>query len=91
MDRKWVHVMFAVAGIILAWFLAKCGDWVWSYFAKPNDFYVGTGAVLLSGVITVVASEYRSQLRNREAAAARLSEVLVKELQVALRRVPVGI
>jgi ribosome-associated protein len=31
---------------------------------------------LTNGVITVVASEYRSQLRNREAAAARLSELL---------------
>jgi ribosome-associated protein len=31
---------------------------------------------LASGVITVAASEHRSQLRNREAAAARLAAVL---------------
>jgi ribosome-associated protein len=31
---------------------------------------------LTDGVITVTASEYRSQLRNREAAAARLSQLL---------------
>ncbi len=31
---------------------------------------------LSGGVITVAASEYRSQLRNREAAAARLSALL---------------
>lgn len=31
---------------------------------------------LSSGVITVVASEFKSQLRNREAAAARLSALL---------------
>jgi ribosome-associated protein len=31
---------------------------------------------LIGGVITVTASEYRSQLRNREAAAARLSALL---------------
>ncbi len=31
---------------------------------------------LSAGVITVAASEYRSQLRNREAAAARLSALL---------------
>jgi ribosome-associated protein len=31
---------------------------------------------LTGGVISVAASEYRSQLRNREAAAARLSELL---------------
>jgi ribosome-associated protein len=31
---------------------------------------------LVDGVLTVVASEHRSQLRNREAAAARLAAVL---------------
>jgi len=33
---------------------------------------------LVDGVITVTASEYRSQLRNREAAAARLGELLTE-------------
>lgn len=31
---------------------------------------------LVDGVVTVVASEHRSQLRNREAAAARMAELL---------------
>ena len=31
---------------------------------------------LVDGVVTVVASEHRSQLRNREAALARLTELL---------------
>ena len=35
-------------------------------------------ARLTAGVITVTASEYRSQLRNREAAAARLSGLLTQ-------------
>lgn len=33
---------------------------------------------LAGGVITVTASEYRSQLRNREAAAARLAALLTE-------------
>jgi ribosome-associated protein len=33
---------------------------------------------MAGGVITVTASEYRSQLRNREAAAARMSELLTE-------------
>ena len=33
---------------------------------------------LADGVLTVTASEYRSQLRNREAAAARLAEILTE-------------
>ena len=31
---------------------------------------------LTNGVLTVISSEYRSQLRNREAAAARMAELL---------------
>jgi preprotein translocase subunit SecE len=55
MERKWTHVMFAVAGIIAAWLLAKCGDWAWSYFGKPNGFLIGTSAFLVAGIATVVA------------------------------------
>jgi ribosome-associated protein len=33
---------------------------------------------LTNGVLTVTASEYRSQLRNREAAAARMAELLTE-------------
>lgn len=33
---------------------------------------------LAGGVITITAAEYRSQLRNREAAAERLSELLTE-------------
>ena len=33
---------------------------------------------LTGGVLTVIASEHRSQLRNREAAAARLAEMLTE-------------
>ena len=55
MDNKWVHILFASAGILLAWLLTKVGDWVWSYFAKPNDLYVGLAAVVVAGVATWVA------------------------------------
>ena len=74
MDRKWVHMMFAVAGLIVAWFLAKCGDWAWSYFGKPNRLHVGAGAVVVAGIATYIAwkneevftlaSEVTSELRK---------------------------
>jgi preprotein translocase subunit SecE len=74
MERKWVHVMFAMAGLLLAWLLAKCGDWAWSYFGKPNDLYVGLAAVTVAGIATYIAwkneelftlaSEVTSELRK---------------------------
>jgi ribosome-associated protein len=38
----------------------------------------GLAGRLTNGVLTVTASEYRSQLRNREAAAARMAELLTE-------------
>jgi preprotein translocase subunit SecE len=55
MERKWTHVMFAVAGLVVAWLLAKCGDWAWSYFGKPNSFLIGAGAFVVAGAATLIA------------------------------------
>jgi preprotein translocase subunit SecE len=55
METKWVHVMFAIAGILLAWLLTECGKWGWSYFGKPNELYVGLAAVGVAAIATVVA------------------------------------
>ena len=55
MERKWVHVMFAVAGIVAAWLVAKCGDWAWAYFGKPNAFIIGTVAFATAGTATLIA------------------------------------
>ena len=60
--------MFAVAGIILAWLLAKCGDWAWSYFGKPNGFYHRQPALSsIAGIATVIAwqNEQSSPSRPR--------------------------
>ena len=43
------------------------------------------GARLVQGVLTVVASEHRSQLRNREAAAARLAGIVAGAIAPPLR------
>jgi ribosome-associated protein len=39
------------------------------------------GSRLVGGTLTIVASEYRSQYRNREAARARLVDVLAEALR----------
>jgi ribosome-associated protein len=41
---------------------------------------------LVGGVVTVTSHEYRSQLRNREAAAARLAELLTEATAAPPRR-----
>ncbi len=57
--NKFVHLMFALAGLLGAIILSKAGDWAWSYFAKPNDMIVN-GVALLVAVTGAVAA-YRSE------------------------------
>ena len=73
MERKWTHVMFAIGGIVLAWLLTKCGEWAWSYFGKPNSFAVGTGAIIVASVVTLICwrNEQLFELANEVTAELR--------------------
>jgi preprotein translocase subunit SecE len=57
--NKFVHLTFALAGLLAAFVLSRATDWVWSYFAKPNDLLVNVFAVVLAGTAAVVA--YRNE------------------------------
>jgi len=51
--NKFIHLTFAVGILLAAFLLFKTGDWVWSYFAKPNELLlqaVALGAAVLAGV-----------------------------------------
>jgi preprotein translocase SecE subunit len=53
--NKYVHLLFAVACLLTAFLFNKAGDWVWSYFAKPQQLPLNVGALLLAVGATVVA------------------------------------
>jgi preprotein translocase subunit SecE len=57
--NKFVHLTFALAALLAAFILSRAGDWVWSYFAKPNDLLVNLFAVLIAGTAAFVA--YRNE------------------------------
>ena len=57
--NKFVHLFFALAGLMLAFILSRAGDWVWSYFAKPSDLALNAGALLIASVAAFVA--YRNE------------------------------
>jgi preprotein translocase SecE subunit len=58
-SNKVVHLMFAVGGLLAAFLLSKTGDWLWSYFAKPNELVINGLALLVAGSAALVA--YRSE------------------------------
>jgi len=57
--NKFIHLTFAVAGLLVAFVLSQTTDWIWSYFAKPNDLIVNAFAVTVAAVGAYVA--YRNE------------------------------
>jgi preprotein translocase subunit SecE len=57
--NKYVHLIFAVGALLAAFMLAKTADWVWSYFAKPNEIIINGAAVLVAVVGGYIA--YRNE------------------------------
>ena len=55
MERKWVHFLFAMAGLALVFLLVKTTDWVWSFFGKPSQMIVYAGSFVVAGVVVWVA------------------------------------
>ena len=57
--NKYIHLTFAIAILAAAFLLFKTGDWVWSYFAKPNELLLQAVALGLGAIAGVVA--YRNE------------------------------
>jgi preprotein translocase subunit SecE len=57
--NKFVHLTFALGGILAAFILSRAGDWVWSYFSKPNELAVNGFAIVVAAVGAYVA--YRKE------------------------------
>ena len=57
--NKFVHLTFAIGGLLLAFLLAHTVDWGWSYFAKPNDLVVNLLAIVVAG--TAAVTVYRNE------------------------------
>jgi preprotein translocase subunit SecE len=58
-SNKIVHLMFAVGALLAAFLLSKTADWVWSYFAKPNELIVNGVALVIAAGAALIA--YRNE------------------------------
>jgi len=57
--NKFIHLTFALAGLMAAFLLSRIGDWLWSYFSKPNEFAINAVAVTGAAVAAYIA--YRNE------------------------------
>jgi preprotein translocase subunit SecE len=58
-SNKVIHLMFAIGGLLAAFILSKAGDWIWSYFAKPNELAVNGAALVIAASAALIA--YRNE------------------------------
>jgi preprotein translocase subunit SecE len=54
-SNRWVHLMFALGGLLLAFVMVQATEWVWGYFAKPKGVYVDAIGIFLATVIALIA------------------------------------
>ncbi len=57
--NKYIHLTFAIGILLLTFLVYKTGDWIWSYFAKPNDLAMQGMALVCSVIVGIVA--YRNE------------------------------
>jgi preprotein translocase subunit SecE len=57
--NKFVHLMFVLGALLVAFIVSKMTDWAWSYFAKPNDLLVNAIALVTAGSAAIIA--YRNE------------------------------
>ena len=58
-SNKIVHLMFAIGALLAAFLLSKAGDWVWSYFSKPNELAINGIALVIAAGAALIA--YRNE------------------------------
>ena len=61
--NKFVHLMFALGALLVAFVVSRTTDWAWSYFAKPNDLIINAIAILSAGMAAFVAYRNEQMLR----------------------------
>ena len=59
-NNKWVHLLFASAGLLIAFVVVQATEWIWGFFAKPKDLIVLPLGLGLSAALT-----YRSWRNER--------------------------
>lgn len=55
MERKWVHLLFAMAGLALVFLSVKTTEWVWGAFGKPKPLIVYAASFVVTGAVVLWA------------------------------------
>ena len=74
-NTKWIHLTFAVAGLLAIWVISLFAEWIWGYVGKPKDSVIMPLSFILGGGLAYVG------WRN-ERLFNRISDVLQELMRV---------
>ncbi|MBK6848258.1 MAG: preprotein translocase subunit SecE [Proteobacteria bacterium] len=74
-SSKWVHVIFLVVGLLLAFVAVQTIDWIWGLFGRPIDLVVILAGGALAGGATVYVWRQPATFERANEVVAELSKV----------------
>jgi len=74
-SNRWVHMMFAGGGLVLALLMVKITEWVWSYFANPKGWAIDAIGIGFAAVITLVAWRHKETFQKATDITMELKKV----------------
>lgn len=74
-SNRWVHLMFALGGMIIAFIAVKAIDWIWSYIDKPNALIADVAGIGVGLLVAFLAWRDENTFNRAAEIAAELKKV----------------
>ena len=74
-SNRWVHMMFAVGGLLLSFIVLKLVEWIWGYFGKTNDLIATAVAIGGGGLVAFLAWRHQPTFTKAQEIALELKKV----------------
>ena len=70
-----VHLMYIGGGLVLAYLLAQIGEWLWGFFAKPNEPVLNAISVAVAAGVAFAAYKHERVFTLADEVAKELHKV----------------
>jgi preprotein translocase subunit SecE len=74
-NAKYVHLMFAVGGLLLAYVAVNATDWIWGYFGKPKAIYTAAIGLVAAAITTLLVWRRKETFQKASDIVMELSKV----------------
>lgn len=74
-NAKWIHMMFVLGGLIACYLAIQITQWVWGFFAKPQELYVSLIGIAVAGGGTFALWRNKQMFQKASDIANELAKV----------------